>query len=213
MGLLLVAAGSLAACGSGGTGYSSGGAATRATASGAPNRSIAGVMALPPSGLHGAPMLDTLSTIAIRWGGTQVGQDPNPLVPTPYTITSATHPLANAYLKNPLATPQTFSIDMFIATEPPPPAFYSAAIANPIPYQQWPGGVWDWAASRSSPGPASVVVPANTTVVISLDWPQRLADGTAATAGRYWAVIRAVAPSGLVKYLTPEEATPLILSR
>ena len=212
VGLLLVASSLLAACDSGAPHHSSSGAPQRAATRSVPGDTIAGVLVPTPRGYAGAAMVDNLSTVAVRWAGTQVGQDPNPLVPTPYTITPATHPLVTIYLKNAVATSQTFAVDMFITTQPPPAAF-GVADVTPIPYQLWPGGLWDWATAQPARVPGSVAVPAGATIAVSLDWPQQAAAGATVGAGHYWAVVFVVAPPALAAYLTPEIATPIILSK
>jgi hypothetical protein len=116
--------------------------------------------------------------------------------------------LATVFLDNPNSTSdEAFTVDLFIASSAPPPAFASNVAVS---FQNWPGGVWDWATANAQA--ASVQVPPETRISLEMDWPQKLADGTAAQPGEYWAVVRVVAPSSLASYATPEIATPILLT-
>jgi hypothetical protein len=103
-------------------------------------------------------------------------------------ITPATHPLATLHLPNPSASSATFEVDLFVATEGPPPSFYGSATG--IGVDDWPGVIWDWAAQHTG-SRDTVTVPAGRSAAIPLDWPQRTPSGGQVPIGNYWAVVTA----------------------
>jgi len=126
---------------------------------------------------------------SVDWGGEAI-QDPDPLVSGPQKIDPATHPLVTVYLPNNTTSLMPLRIDLVVGSGTPPD-LVSGANSKPAP-ARWPGAIWDWATEHPD---NALIVPADRTAVVPLDWPQTDAAGRAVAFGSYWAVVTAAPAS------------------
>ena len=128
----------------------------------------------------------------VSWNGTIGPQNPNPMVESPYLITSSTHPLATLLVQNDFAQAETVTFDLFV-TDGPLPSSMTPGTPTPYegsapPYSQWSDGVWDRQQTEPQ-AQDSVIVPSGNQASITLDWPQTNNQGLAVAPGSYLAAV------------------------
>lgn len=149
--------------------------------------------------------------ISVKWGGQPApGQPSSAMIRDPYILTPSDQVIATAYVRNTTeqtlpsgeevvvqdpAASQTYTVDVFVATSVPSQQIGLTA-------DNWPGVVWDWAASNGGDGQEVTVAPGQEVQVV-FDWGARNSSGTPLSPGSYFAVVSltsATSPS------SPEDA-------